>query len=114
MGAGGRTVSDYRIVCVNRLDTSAAHCHVTDIGTTTERGSRRWSAVEMRAAISSGDHFFTVSPTTGETATVEPYDCRCGLKTVRSGPDAIADNNLAAMPDCGRKQASARRLEIQE
>ena len=107
-------MSDYRIVCVNRLHTSVQHAHVTDIGTTTAQGSRPWSALEVRAAISNGDRFFTVSPTTGETATVEPYDCRCGLKTVRSGPDAIADNNLAALPDCGRKQASARRLEIQE
>ena len=104
-------MSEYRIVCVNRLHTSAEHCHVTDIGTTTVQGSRRWSAVEVRAAINTGDRFYTVSPTTGETATVEAYDCVCSLKTIRSGSDAIADNNLAVMPDCGRRQSSASRLE---
>ena len=104
-------MSDYRIVGVNRLNTSAEHRHVTDIETTAvEVLSRRWSAAEVRAALSNGDGFYTISPTTSEMATVEIYDCSCGLKTIRSGPDAIVDNNLAALPKCGRTQSSATRL----
>jgi len=76
-------MSDYRIVCVNRLDTSLAHRHVTDVGTENARGEmRRWSAVEVRDAMCRGDGFYTISPTTNEIAKVEAFGCSCGLKTI--------------------------------
>jgi len=104
-------MSDYRIVCVSRLDTSPEHRHVTDVGTENARSEmRRWSAVEVRHAMRHGDLFYTISPTTNEMANVEAFDCSCGLKTIRSHTDAIADNNLAAMPACAHTQSRATRL----
>jgi hypothetical protein len=106
-------MSDYRIVCVNRLDTGPEHCHVTDIGTETLGGrTRRWSTHDVRAAIANGERFYTISLSTNTTADVDAYDCSYGLKTIRSYPDAAADNNLDGLPECPHVQQRSYPIEV--
>ena len=95
----------YRIDCVDRPESPAEHRrHVTGIGTVDTDGmKRKWDDIAVvRDAIANGDYFYTKSHTTEKTAAVEPYDCPCGAKTIRSNPDDVADNNLDNMTPCPR------------
>jgi hypothetical protein len=47
-----------------------------------------------------GEQFYTVSPSTGAIAYVEPYDCWSGYRTIRSKPDQVTDNNLDSLRAC--------------
>ena len=93
---------DHRIVCVN---TEHPHRHITQVGTGHNEWAwtRVWTVGEVRQALALGDRFYTVSPSTGKAAWVRADDCRVGgclVRTIRSAPDAIADNNLDNMAGC--------------
>lgn len=94
-------MSDYQIVCVERLES---HEHITHVGTgIPSRADERWTVAQVRSKITTGDVFFTRSPSTGHDAKVEPYDAVVNgttIKTIRSTADAIFDNNLDNMRAC--------------
>jgi hypothetical protein len=54
----------------------------------------------VRTSIGQGNRFYTVSPSTGKQADVRPFDCTCGVKTIRSHEDAMKDNNLDNLVAC--------------
>ena len=94
-------MASIQIVCVDRGDFSPDHRHITLAGTGDASGwDTPWTVPEVRAAIADGDRFYTVSPATNKTANVEPFDCSCGAKTIRSNPDAEKDNNLDSLTRC--------------
>jgi hypothetical protein len=94
----------YRIVCVtkstHRSPSGAIHGHLLDVGIGDDRGwTERLSVASVRSYLRLGYSFFTVSPSTGATALVKPYDC-CGIATLRSENDAVTDNNLDNLSTC--------------
>jgi hypothetical protein len=96
-------MSSYRIVCTEQSDPgSAGHGHILAVGVGTDPTSAtdRWTVAQVRMAIQDGDRFYTVSPSTGKVANVVRYDCWCGIKTIRSTPDAVDDNNLDSLRLC--------------
>jgi hypothetical protein len=94
-------VSSSRIVC-SELQNPTQHRHIIAVGTGSDpnKADERWTVDQVRAAIRNGDRFYTVSPSTGKTANVEPYDCACGYKSIRSTDDAVRDNNLDYLRAC--------------
>jgi hypothetical protein len=82
-----------QITCATKVH---AHRHITEIGG--PNGS--WTVAEVRALIARGVQFETVSPSTGRRARVLPFDCQCGVKSLRSAADAVKDNNLDNLPNC--------------
>lgn len=98
-------MSTYRIVCV---ETQHPHRHVHHVGTGTDPGAatNRWDVMDVRAAIYRGNRFYTQSPSTGRTADVEAYDFHYNgqtIRTIRSTPDCVADNNLDNLRVCSWK-----------
>lgn len=91
----------YRIVCTIQK-TPTHHNHIMGVGTGTDpsRADRQWTVTQVRAAIDQGTGFHTVSPSTGKTANVRKFDCDCGIKTIKSAPDAVLDNNLDNLRTC--------------
>jgi hypothetical protein len=86
-------VGNYRIVCaeLSWSDSPSGHGHVKAIRV----GQYLWSVASVRKWMAeNGDRFYTVSPTTGKQADVVAYDCECGVRTIRSDPDAVTDNDL--------------------
>jgi hypothetical protein len=98
---------NYRIECVDRPDSPSEHRrHLTGIGTVEPNGTKRhWDDIgAVRDAMATGDRFYTKSHRNEKTAPVEPYDCECGAKTIRSSTKHVADNNLDNMIPCpGRR-----------
>jgi len=70
------------------------HRHITKIGGHT--GS--WTPEQVRAAIATGDVFYTKGSTTGKIALVETSTCSCGEEILRSASYAVADDNLDNLP----------------
>jgi hypothetical protein len=95
-------MATFRIVCV---ETLYPHRHITHVGTGSDPAAAdsRWTVLEVRESIRAGNRFYTYSPSTGRTADVEPYDYWTGsywINTIRSSPDAVADNNLDNLRVC--------------
>jgi hypothetical protein len=95
-------VAEYYIVCVERRNSP----YITAVGTGSNPGrpDRFWSVEEVQRAIKIGHRFFTVSPSTGRKASVFPdevYSHGQHVQTLRSGTDAIQDNNLSNFRLCG-------------
>jgi hypothetical protein len=67
--------------------------------------SLRQLVQEVRSRIAAGDYYYTVSPSTSLRATVEAYNCWCGVQTIRTKADAVHDNNLDNMRVCNWKAA---------
>ena len=91
-------MAEYQIVCVER---AARHGHITHVGISGLPGV--WTVAQVRASISRGNSFYTVSPTTREVARVEPHDAvhlDQTVETIRSAPDAVHDNNLDQLRAC--------------
>jgi hypothetical protein len=91
-------MADYQIVCVDRV---AAHGHITHVGLSGLPGV--WTVAQVRGSMSRGNAFYTVSPSTRESAGVEPYDVvhlEQTIETIRSGADAVPDNNLDNLQGC--------------
>lgn len=91
-------MADYQIVCVDRV---AAHGQITHVGISGLPGV--WTIAQVRGCIARGNAFYTVSPSTRGVAGVEPYDAvyrEQTIETIRSGTDAIHDNNLDSLQAC--------------
>jgi uncharacterized protein DUF3892 len=91
-----------RIVCV---ETEHPHRHIIAVGVGNDPAAAdsRLTVAQVRAAIYNGQRFYTQSPSTGQTADVEPYDVVVNgrtIHTIRSSPDAIYDNNLDNLRVC--------------
>lgn len=91
-------MSDYRITCVTENQNAGHDGHIVTVGTS---DGTRWSVAQARQAITDGNTFHTISPSTAKRAEVRKHDCRaCGYHTLRSEADAVADNNLDNLPVC--------------
>lgn len=95
-------MATYQVVCVNTLHP---HRHITHVGlgTNLQRYEQRLTVAEVRSLIRDGHRFVTYSPSTGKYAEVRPDDCKyagCTIKTLRSTPDAVHDNNLDNLGTC--------------
>jgi hypothetical protein len=92
-------MTQYRVVCTIQSDPPrTGHGHILHVGTA-DGGRQPVSTVRMR--IDAGDFYYTVSPSTDKIARVDKFDCPvCDMRTIRSGPDAVADNNLDNLPMC--------------
>lgn len=95
-------MADYQIVCVAR---QAPHRHIISVGTegTAASPASTYTVAEVRRMIDTGDSFHTISPTTSAKATVQKDTCQepdCDVKTIRSGADAVTDNNLDNLVVC--------------
>jgi hypothetical protein len=93
-----------RITCTtkssHRSPTGYIHGHLLDVGVGSEAGwTHRYTVAQVRAMLAQGWVFYTVSPSTKRTALVEAYTC-CGIQTLRTLRDAVADNNLDNLPTC--------------
>jgi hypothetical protein len=91
-------MATYQITCADRLDE---HEHITHVGVNGQHGT--WTVDYVRRLIARGSNFFTMSPSTHQRADVSPFDAdHVGrtVETIRSAPDAIADNNLDNLRAC--------------
>ena len=94
-----------RVVCANksthRSPTGATHGHIVGVGvgTAATQYSELMTVATARSLIAQGVVFYTQSPSTGAAALVQLFTC-CGIQTLRSHPDAVADNNLDNLPGC--------------
>jgi hypothetical protein len=98
-------MASYRIVCTVQVPVSepTTRAHIVNVGTGTDpdQADRRWSVDEVLRAIDSGDDFYTLGRQTGRRAAVHKYICGgCHRTFVRSGPDAVTDNNLDSLRTC--------------
>ncbi len=104
-------VTDYRIVCTNQEPAWVGnqHAHIVAVGTGGNTGwDRKWPLADVIQAIDQGHRFFTVSPSTGQTALVQKYTCSLCVRThIRSTPDAVRDNNLDNLSTCAMRAAGA-------
>ena len=97
-------VGRLQIVCTTKSSHTSpsayTHGHITGVGVGNASGwTHRYTVAQVREMIAQGWVFYTVSPSTGRIAYVEPYTC-CGIQTIRSTPDAVKDNNLDNLPNC--------------
>ena len=94
----------YRIICTRKAtSTRGGHTHIVSVGTgsTATTYDRLWAVADVLAAMPANT-FYTVSPSTGKTALVEPFICApCQRRYIRSSADAVTDNNLDNLPTCG-------------
>jgi len=93
----GRTMSDFQITCVNKKLYLSGHEHIEWVGVAGEKSPV--SVGDVYRLMNARHRFYTVSPSTGATALVEPLHC-CHVDTLRSAPDAVRDNNLDNLPTC--------------
>jgi hypothetical protein len=71
----------HRIVCVVK-EGVRPHRHVVTVGL--ETASHRWTAAQIRDELSKGVRVVMPSSTVGKDVDVKPFDCSCGVATVRS------------------------------
>ncbi|HLJ02345.1 MAG TPA: DUF3892 domain-containing protein [Solirubrobacteraceae bacterium] len=95
-------MAEYVIACVERRNSP----YITGVRTGNDPGrpDRHWTVEEVHRAIKIGHKFVTVSPSTGRRASVfadEVYSHGQRVQTLRSGGDAIQDNNLTNIRLCG-------------
>lgn len=94
----------FEIVCVNIATTrtgTVEHTHIVSVGVKeAAKEPAIISVKEAREMIQAGYLLYTVSPSTGKTALIEPLTCYCGVQTLRSNPDAEKDNNLDNLARC--------------
>ncbi len=86
----------HEITCASRSRPSAdGHQHVLSVGLS---DGRVQTVETVRFRISQGDSYFTSGA--GRVASVRSYDCYCGVRTIRSGPESVLANSLDHLPDC--------------
>jgi hypothetical protein len=89
----GLAIADYRIICVFH----GANGHVQAVGYS-ESGNEVmyddvWTIEQARHALERGHRLYTVSPSTGAEAEIEPVG-----DTIRTKPDQSTDNTLDDLP----------------
>lgn len=96
-------MSTKRIVCTEQSNPSAVgHGHIIAVGVGTDpsKADSRETVEAVRGNLGAGDIYYTFSESTSKVALVHRYDCSCGVKTIRSAPDAVYDNNLDNLRLC--------------
>jgi hypothetical protein len=96
-------MADYRIICTRKsTPTPAGHQHIVQVGVGTQPSAytQLINVSAVYQAMDKGDRFYTQSVSTGDIALVSRWHC-CGIDTLRSAADAVADNNLDNLPSCG-------------
>jgi hypothetical protein len=88
-------MSNFRITCVNKKLYLTGHEHIERVGVQGEP----LSVEDVYRLMNARHNFYTVSPSTGAVALVEPLHC-CHVDTLRSSADAVRDNNLDNLPAC--------------
>jgi hypothetical protein len=95
-------MAEHRIICTRHesFDMPHFHAHVTIVGTEKSAGySKLWTVTQVYNAMDQGDTFYTRGDASGKNASVQKYKCpHCEQETLRSAPDAMADNNLENLP----------------
>jgi hypothetical protein len=92
-------MTDYQVVCVTLLHP-AQHRHVLGIGTASSWSPTRWTVDEVWSAFDRGDAFYT-NDSRGRRGQVERWHCAtCGLRTLRTRPEAVTDNDVDRLPRC--------------
>jgi len=93
-----------RIVCVeNRAETPEGHRHIVTVGVSfggAEPVSFETVDVVRANLLDNNDTYYTWSPSHDTVSLVDVVSCSCGAHTIRSKPDAVADNDLNRMSDC--------------
>jgi hypothetical protein len=97
-------MAQHRIIGTRQesCDPPHAHAHVIIVGTEKSAGySKLWTITQVYNAMDQGDTFFTCGEKSKKTAAVQKHNCpHCEVKTLRSAPEAIQDNNLDNLPTC--------------
>jgi hypothetical protein len=89
-----------RIVCTEQTP-SCPSGHIVAVGVTDGQdvAGDYMTVAQVYAAMGRREKFYTYGG--GLWATVQPYDCRCGRGSLRSGADATTANNLDSLRLCG-------------
>ncbi len=102
-------MTQYRIVCTDQSDPPAyGHGHILGVGLTDAKAGPASDKATMKETVKEvrenilyhRNEYYTYSASTGKWATVATFDCSCGVRTIRSGPDAVMDNNLDRLRLC--------------
>ncbi|MDQ5870323.1 MAG: hypothetical protein M3530_11445 [Thermoproteota archaeon] len=99
-------MTQYRIVCTKQEPVDKPHevAHIVSvgIGSDPDKAERGMTLADVLRAMKTNDTFYTRSPSTGRIATVNEYQCKtCWRSTIRSSPNALRDNNLDNLRECG-------------
>lgn len=94
-------MSEFDITCVTRSGESD-HGHITHVGVTQGGYPKIVLTVKaVRQMIKWTDVKFFSTDAKGNRVKVWRYKCDgCGVKTIRTGPDDIKDDNLSEKPAC--------------
>jgi hypothetical protein len=98
-------MASFRIICTNQEPVGQPHTHAHIVavgtGTTPDHYDRKWTLADVLAAIDQGHTFYTKGKVSEKVASVAKFPCSaCGRTTIRSGPDAVSDNNLDSLSRC--------------
>ncbi len=98
-------MASYRIVCTEQEPVSepTSHAHIVAVGTgdDPDRAKQRWTLAEVLKAMTGGDNFYTLGPSSGKRAEVMKVACEvCGRTIIRSAADRVTDNNLDSLRRC--------------
>jgi hypothetical protein len=93
-----------RIVCVqNRAENGGGHRHIATVGVSFGGAVPvSYETVDAVRAnlLDNNDTYYTWSPSHDTVSLVDVVSCACGAHTIRSKPDAVADNDLDRMEEC--------------
>lgn len=98
-------MAKHRIVCTDQepvsQPTNHAHIVAVGIGTDTNKADAKMTLAQVIAAIDAGDEFWTYGEQSKKWARVSKVPCgHCGRSIIRSGADAVTDNNLDNLRRC--------------
>jgi hypothetical protein len=95
-------MADYQIICTRKTpSTPSGHHHIVQVGLGSGSSyTQLLTVADVYGLMRNGDRFYTVSPSTRRVALVDAWRC-CGIDTLRSRADAVADNNLDNLGNCG-------------
>ena len=98
-------MAEYRIVCTTQepsnVPNDRAHIVAVGTGSSASTHNKYWTLSEVLAAMASDDTFYTFGETSRKRAKVDKYTCPwCSKTHIRSGADAVTDNNLDNLPKC--------------
>lgn len=95
-------MATHRIVCTEQSDPGAVgHGHIVAVGVgdNPSKATSRVTVLEVRRQLSDREIYYT-SDANHNVALVEPFDCSCGINTIRSTSDATTANNLDRLRIC--------------
>jgi hypothetical protein len=93
----------YVVTCTSR-SRATRHCdgHIVSVGTVLAGpgSTNHFTVQQVYTLMAAGAIFVTVGRMSKKFAVVHRFRCACGVQTLRTGPDAVSDNNLDALPRC--------------